>query len=64
MKRVKNDPELIAKQKEASRAYYLQNKDQILPKIKRRYVERVAKEKGLEICPCGKLKGLAAKCGE
>jgi len=65
MKRVKNDPELMAKQREASRTYCYQNKDQILPKLKKRYVEKVAKEKGLEICPCcGKLKGLAAKSGE
>jgi len=36
MKRVKNDPELMAKQREASRVYYHQNKDQILPKLKKR----------------------------
>jgi len=61
-KRVKNNPELMAKQREASRTYYYQNKDQILPKLKKRYVEKVAKEKGLEICPCcGKLKGPADK---
>jgi len=63
--RVKNNPELIAKQRQASKKYYHQNKDKILPKIKRRYVEKVAKEKGLEICPCcGKIKGPAAKRGE
>jgi len=43
--RAKNNPELIAKQRQASKKYYHQNKDKILPKIKRRYVEKVAKEK-------------------
>jgi len=63
--RAKNNPELIAKQRQVSKKYYHQNKDKILPKIKRRYVEKVVKEKGLEICPCcGKIKGPAAKCGE
>jgi len=63
MQRVKDDPELLAKQKEAAKAYYCQNKDCILPKLKKRYVEKVAKEKGLEICPCcHKLKGTPAKC--
>jgi len=62
-KTVKKTPELMAKQREASRIYYHQNKDQILTKIKKRYPEKVVKEKGLEICPsCGKLKGLATKC--
>jgi len=36
--RVKNNPELIAKHRRASKKYYHQNKDKILPKIKRRYV--------------------------
>jgi len=41
--KAKNNPELIAKQRQASKKYYHQNKDNILPKIKRRYVEKVAK---------------------
>jgi len=60
MQRRKNDPDLMAKQREASKAYYCQNKDQILPKLKKRYIKKVSKEKGLEICHnCGKLKGLS-----
>jgi len=57
-----NKDKLCKKQKESSKAYYCQNKDCILPELKKRYVERVGKEKGLEICPCcGKLKGPLAK---
>jgi len=53
---------LCKKQKEAYKAYYCQNKDRVLPELKKRYVERVSKGKGLEICPCcGKLKGPPAK---
>jgi len=60
-----NDPELLEKWRQACKNYYHQNKDKILPRIKKRYVEKVVKEKGLEVCPtCGKTKKPATKCGE
>jgi len=60
--REKNNPELLAKRRQACKKYYHQNKDKILPKVKKRYVEKVAKEKGLEVCTnCGKTKKPATK---
>jgi len=58
----KNDPEILAKQRQASKKYYHQHKDKVLPKAKKRYAEKVAKEKGLEVCTnCGKTKKPATK---
>jgi len=59
--KAKNNPELV-KQRQASKKYHHENKDKILPRIKKRYVEKVTKEKGLEVCPsCGKIKRPATK---
>jgi hypothetical protein len=53
----KNKIDTAEKRRLAAKNYYQQHKDEILPKVKRKYLERVVKEKGFEICPsCGRAK--------
>lgn len=61
----KNKSDLIEKRRQACKNYYLQNKDKILPKVKKKYLEKVVKEKGLEVCPtCGKARKPVTKPSE